>query len=809
MTLDAVEWARLRALFDEMQALPLPDRERRLQVLSAMEPALHGELHGLLAAADSVGGRFEVSAAELVGLDDEAPAPGHQVGPWRIIREVGHGGMGTVYEAHRVDDQFEKRVALKTVAPGRASAALLQRFRHERQILARLEHRNIATFLDGGVTPAGQPFFVMEFVEGEPLDRWCEARQAGAAQRVQLFRQVCAAVQYAHEHLVIHRDLKPRNILVSADGSVKLLDFGIAKLLDPTQSGDALTETGALPMTAVYASPEQRHGQPVTTATDIYSLGVILYELLAGRRPYGPEAPDIGILDQQPQPPSRGVTDRARRAELQGDLDSIVLKAMRPEPDQRYRSAQAVADDLGRYLAGDPVTARAGALGYRLGKLVRRHKAAVIAAIVALAALVTATAVSVGQARTARGERDNALREAERTRQVTAFFQEVLSSARPQRMGRSVSVMEAIDSAIAKAGTAFPADPDLRASLKLTLGSTLNDMFLYDQARPLLEDAYRLQREIDAGAPSQAQADALYDLADIEAQVGDAGRAESLYRVSLAMMGRLARPDSADIWQGWSNVAEAMLAQGRLVEGAALYDTVAGALDRLRPDDVELRGITRANRGTALAQLGRYAEAEPVLREAVALFEASSGRESIRVAAALQPLAGTLVLNRKYGEAEQAAARSVEIYTRELGPYNPATLSSRRMITAALVESGRCAAAQPHLGEMLALRGKELAEGDPTLGVILLQHGQCQLNAGALALAELTLRDALAVRRTTFGESHWAVAQVESLLGEVLARRNRPEEAATRLRSGYEGLRSQLGETHPRTVEARERLRNQ
>lgn len=818
MPTDPEYWDRLKAAFASLSELAGPARQERLERLASHDPRMHAEVVDLLDASENVGERFEQGAALAAGLSDETRGlVGQTVAQWKIVREIGQGGMGAVYEAHRIDEQYDKRVAFKTIATGRASEAMLRRFRHERQILARLEHPNIATLLDGGVAPDGQPYFVMEYVEGEPIDRWCAAHKADLPTRLGLFRQVCAAVQYAHEQLVVHRDLKPRNILVTTDGTVKLLDFGIAKLLEPTLADPQLTMTGALPMTVAYASPEQRRGAPVATASDIYSLGVVLYELLAGRRPFEDPLPGSEPADSTLVAPSRLVTEtgaaaaglpdiRKLRRALGGDLDSIVLKALRPEPNRRYRSAQLLADDLGNYLDGSPVTAQSDALSYRAGKFVGRHKAAVLSAGLAVLALIGGATASLQQARVARAERDHALREAKRTAQVTAFLQEVFASARPQRQGRSVTVVQAIDSAIGRIDSSFAGDPDLRASIKLTLGSTLNDMFLYERARPLLEDAWRLRRSLDGDRPSKEQADALYDLANIESQIGSAGQAESLYRVSLTMLGRLPSPDSADIWEGMSNVAEAQLNQGKVAEAAALYDSVARALDRLRPSDLETRGITRANRGTALAQLGRTVEAESALREAVGLFEQARGPEDARVASALQPLAGTLIFNRKFAEAESVARKAVRIDEREFGPTNPATLSALRMVTGAMVESGRCDAAMPDLQRMLVLRGKELPETDPTLGTVLLQMGQCQLAASRLPAAESTLRDALAVRRKSLGQEHWAVGQVQSVLGEVLVKLGRAVEGRMLLREGYDRLVGSLGPDHLRSREAGDRL---
>ena len=500
------------------------------------------------------------------------------------------------------------------------------------------------------------------------------------------------------------------------------------------------------------------------------------------------------------------MTEWLLRRALEGELDSIVGKALRPEPERRYRSAQLLADDLGAYLDGAPVSAQSDALSYRAGKFLRRHAALGVAVVLATVALIGATIVSLDRASVARLERDRALREARRTSEVTGFLQDVLAAARPDRLGSGVTVVAAIDSAIVRTDSAFAGEPDLQAAIKLTLGSTLAHMYLYERARPLLEEALRLRRSLDGPTPSREQSDALFDLASIEAEIGDAGTAESLYRASLAIRAQHPPVDSTALYQGLGNVAESMLTQGKLMAAAALYDSVAIALDRLRPGDFETRAVTRANLGTALSQLGRYVEAEPMLRESVRLFEQARGAEDPGVAAALQPLAGTLIFNRKFAEAEAVARRAVAINEHEFGRSNPATLSAMRMVTSAMIESGRCGDALPLIREMLSFRRHEMTETDPTLGVTLLQLGQCQAEAGSLTASEATLRDALAVRIATFGPEHWAVAQVQSQLGEVLGRERRDVAAEALLRAGYEGLRRGLAPGHLRIQEAEERL---
>jgi non-specific serine/threonine protein kinase/serine/threonine-protein kinase len=396
----------------------------------------------------------------LIG-DDVPPefGPEGRVGPYRLIREIGHGGMGTVYLGVRSDDAFQKRVAIKVLKRGMDTESIVRRFRHERQILASLEHPFIAGLLDGGTTPDGRPYFAMEYVEGQPIVDYCEAHRLHTAARVELLRKVCAAVQYAHQNLIIHRDIKPANVLVTADGTPKLLDFGIAKLLNPELAGHTLAPTvaGLQMMTPEYASPEQVRGDAVTTATDVYSLGVLLYELLTGRLPYRltSRAPaDIVriVCESEPVRPSTAITgvseaesgggagpaadappparpDRLAtvdidmlRRQLAGDLDNIILKALSKEPGRRYASVDQFAEDLRRHQAGLPVIARKDTWTYRTGKFVRRNRAAVFAAGMTFAALVAGIIGTTWQAREARAARARAEQRFGDVRQLANAF---------------------------------------------------------------------------------------------------------------------------------------------------------------------------------------------------------------------------------------------------------------------------------------------------------------------------------------------------------------------------------------------------
>ena len=438
------QWRKVRKLFEEALELALSARAEFLATNFDGDDRIRAQviqmLHDHEAAAGFLERPLDISASAIAFADESRQAAGRMIGPYRIAREVGRGGMSVVYLAERADDAYRKQVAVKLVWPGLMTGEIERRFRQERRILAGLDHPNIARLLDGGVTEDGCQYVVMEYVEGEPITEFCDSRKLSITERLKLFQQICASVQYAHDNLIVHRDLKPSNILVANDGTVKLLDFGIAKLLDPSLLGiedSPPSQTGFHAMTPEYASPEQARGESITTASDVYSLGVMLYELLTGHRPYRirsrtPHEAARVISEEEPPPPSvvvsrtvevavddgrnpitrspRQVSETREgkperlRARLQGDLDDIVLKAVRKEPQSRYRSAGDFSEDIARHLNGKPVVARKGTLIYLTTRYVKRHKAGVAAATLVLLTLLGAVVYFVRQTRIAEAQ---------------------------------------------------------------------------------------------------------------------------------------------------------------------------------------------------------------------------------------------------------------------------------------------------------------------------------------------------------------------------------------------------------------------
>src|SRR5450755_1386887 len=420
-------WARVKELFEAAVDLDPNQRTALLEKECGGDEALRGEIESLLKSDERTDGFIEHPAfalpRDLFPDDVEEPFVGRQFGAYQLIREIGRGGLGAVYLAARADDEYRKEVAIKVIRRGLDTDDIIRRFRNERQILAQLDHPNIARLIDGGTTDDGLPYFVMEYVNGEPINVYCDANALPTTERLKLFRKVCAAVTYAHQNLVIHRDLKPSNILVTQEGEPKLLDFGIAKLLI---TGDELF-TQTIPalrvMTPEYASPEQVKGDKIMTTSDVYSLGVLLYELLTGQRPYRlktrtPEEIARAITEQEPERPSTAASQRPDRNSpqsanrnpkvLRGDLDNIVLMAMRKEPARRYASVGQFSEDIRRHLEGLPVRARKDTVAYRTSKIVNRHRIGVAAAALVLLSLVGGIVATLSEVQTARRERAKA-----------------------------------------------------------------------------------------------------------------------------------------------------------------------------------------------------------------------------------------------------------------------------------------------------------------------------------------------------------------------------------------------------------------
>ncbi|MEE8525633.1 MAG: serine/threonine-protein kinase, partial [Thermoanaerobaculia bacterium] len=568
-------WQQVWEIFEEAVQRPPDGRQSFVDEACGEDDQLRRSVAKLLDAdkqTDTLldhsmdGGLGGASEGRSAGTGGRQPERGTAIGPYRILRQIGQGGMSTVFLADRADDAFPRRVAIKLVRPEMESEAILGRLRTERRILASLDHPYIARLFDGGTTDDGLPYFVMEYVEGVAIDAYCEQNQLSIDERLTLFRKVCAAVHAAHQNLVVHRDIKPSNILVDADGDPKLLDFGIAKLLHPelVSSGLEPTATWHRILTPSYASPEQIRGKLITTVSDVYSLGVLLYQLLTGRLPHdftgrSPGEIESILTDTEPLPPSVAVAaepaDRRPegdfggelRRRLAGDLDAIVLKALRSAPHRRYGSVERLAADVERCQQGLPVEAREGSWRYRTGKFVRRNRRA-LAGAAAVALLVVGFAVAMAlQARRVAFERDQARLERDKKSQVLSLLLEIFEFSNPYVVpGEELTVREALQRSVPVLEGALRDQPDLRAELLHTSGSILGLLDVPDAARDQLEEALKIRRELH-GEEHLEVVETLTALAAAYRELGELEHAEELARRSLAIARGLLGDDPSDL----------------------------------------------------------------------------------------------------------------------------------------------------------------------------------------------------------------------------------------------------------------------
>ena len=634
--MNAERWKLLKGLFE--QALEVGGAERRafLDELEVRDADLHGELVSLLTADAETAHVVDGDPAAYLGLSGEAvpvndgeraqdTRVGSRIGVWDISDRLGAGGMGVVYRAERADGAFDKSVALKVLRRGMDTESILTRFHNERRILASLEHPNIARLIDGGATDDGLPWFAMEYVEGTHLIRYCDDRDLGVDDRLKLFETVCAAVQHAQERLVVHRDLKPSNILVADDGSVKLLDFGIARVLSDADGSTTSIPGGPQALTVAYAAPEQLKGETVTTATDVYALGTILYELLVGVRPSdarpgaAPQRPsDVVVSTQQTLSASRASTPERLRRRLGGDLDNICLKALEVDPARRYSTAGELLEDIRRHRRGLPVEARPYTLAYRTSRFVARHRAAVAgtaAAVLLLFATVGWYTVRLTE------ERNRARQEADQSAAVTRYYTTVFEEISPLRVrlssAREPTVGELLDVAVEQAAVLEPY-PAAHARVLTNLALNFRTRGEHERAVPLLKEA--LEREVSAsnGAVSDQIIQNLSGLGTTLAALGRYAEAEGSFRAAVGWSRAYPELNPFAVAYALNNLAKHLTRMGRYGEAAPVLAEATEVYTQAVGEQHQYRAIALANHARALWGAGRLALADSMLRRSVA-----------------------------------------------------------------------------------------------------------------------------------------------------------------------------------------------
>lgn len=766
-------WAEIARILDEILELPEEERDGALARLTGGDPPLGAEVEALLRAEREAGAFLEEPAGSFLSgpvgespFAEGAPPPGTRIGPFEVVRPIGRGGMGEVVLARRVYGQFDQEVAIKLVRGSFLTDEAHRRFLRERRILARLRHPHVASLVDGGVGENGVPWFAMEYVRGEPITAWCETRGIPIEERLRLFLQVLDAVEHAHHLLVVHRDLKPANILVTEDGRVKLLDFGIAKLLAPDEEDEPeplATRTSMRILTPGYAAPEQAAGEPITAATDVFALGLVLYELLAGRRAYAgldtsPASFARALLETEPERPSRAVAEgsAALRKRIAGDLDAIVLKALRREPGERYPSVEALRQDVHAYLESRPVGARRGTAAYRLRKALRRRRIEIVAGVAIAASLTGGFVVSVVQARVAAAERDHARAAEARASALNEFLvRDLLEAPSPeQSLGRALTVKEVLDAAARSVGTAFAGSPRLEASVRLTLARTYSSLGLLPAAREHVDAAVAL---LGAG-------------------------------------------DDPEIRRGRLLSAEIAIAEGRFGEARHELESLAATLPTT-PDDFAVETAL----GRVLDLEGEHAAAEARLRrawEALAAVPDETWRERVETGLSL---ADALVKQRKLDEADRVVSDAIAILTDRLGPEHPAVAEAIGKRASVLERRLRYRESEPLRRRALDLSLRIHGEDHPDTAQAMADLAVCLERMFRYDEQESWMRRAHEVFRRTLGPDHPRTVQALMNVGIPLRQRGRFAEAEPIYREVYERSRAALGDESPQTIRA---LRN-
>jgi serine/threonine-protein kinase len=846
--MDQARWGRIRALYEAVCDRPPAERDAALREACGDDTSLYDDVRAL----------FELDAGEPLSVERvvgeavsglvDAPAEDARVGPYRIVREIGQGGMGAVYLADRVDGQFEQQVALKRIRPGLNTDQFLRRFQAERQILARLQHPHIARLLDGGVDSDGRPYFAMEYVAGAPIDRFCETHGLSVDERLKLFLDVCRAVTYAHGNLVIHRDLKPAHVLVTEDRHVRLLDFGIAKVLSDEEAGPGLTQVGIRALTPEYASPEQVRSEPVGTATDVYSLGVILYELLTGQRPYeitgrSPVEVERVVCGSEPEKPSTASGPRRR---LSGDLDVICLKALQKDPVRRYASVEALSEDIRRHLAGLPVLARPDSVRYRLGKFVTRHRAGVAMTAGGLLVLAALTGYHVVRLS---NERDRARLEAAKAEQVATFLRELFEVSDPsESKGQAVTARELLDAGAARIERDLAGQPDVRATMMRVIGDVYGALGLSAEARPLLERAAAEHRRLHGDEHAEV-AESETALGVVLQNLGDVAGAEALYRRALETRLRLYGEPHAKVSESLADLAFLLETRGDAA-GAVQMARQVLAMERalFPPDDPRVTKATAELAGM-LRRTGRLEEAEPLLRAALAAQRRHYGSEDLTVASTARNLASLLRDRGALDEAEVLYREAIATRRKILGDVHPdvaVALNSHAMLLDRKGDLSGAAASyreairvseqvhrgQPHpdmaamysnlaatlrgAGQLveaaatytlaIAMVDRVLAPAHPNRAFARLGLAGVYLDQKRYAAAEPLIRDALALRRAGLEPGHRYTGDALVELGACLSGLRRFAEAERVLLEAEQLFLKAAGPDDARTTRARQRL---
>lgn len=770
---------KIRELFDKASNLNAVEREVFLNQECANELELKKEILSLLDSLENTKDFLEeaLTIVEQNKNNFTDPYINKQIGNYLIDGEAGVGGMGIVYTGRRNDKEFEQKVAIKILKHGITSEYLLKRFQIERQTLANLQHQNIARLLDGGRTIDGLPYLVMEFIDGIPITDFCHQKKLSLEEKLKLFREVCTAVQYAHQNLIVHRDLKPGNILVTKNGIPKLLDFGIAKLIDEelVDNNEDLTRTGVWHLTPEYASPEQIKGEKITTASDIYSLGVLLYQILTGYQPYkisnnSPAAISKIITEEIIQKPSEKVKDKSREHaesnlflndkisnQLKGDLDNIVLKAMHKDPARRYVSVEQFSEDIRRHLSGLPVIAQKDTAGYRLSKFIQRHKVGFISSVGFIVFLIINLIAIIWQANIAANERDKAKLEAQKVETVNKFLLDMLSSVDPTEIGRDVKVYDVLRKSALGVEKGFKDQPGIEASIQKTIGKTLTSLGEYDEAKPHLLRSLLLNERV-YGKQSNQASESNYELALYYHWIGELKTADSLYKKSL------------QIFKRNSDVSKRSLAS------------------------------TLNDYGILKSDFAEFDESKKMYEESLNILLENYGEKDRDVASLYNNLAIVMQAQKDLDGAEKYFHKALELNIELFGENRPEVSSNYNNLAYIYIDKGDFTRAEEYFIKSLELKKKYYGADHSYVGFAFLNLGGLEFRIGKINESEKYILDAIKNLKKSVNEDHIWLGLAYYWYGKILIEKSKYSEAETYLRKSLTINKKNYPKDHPNII---------
>ena len=814
--MDATRWARVQTLFHAAADMPAAEQRGYLESQCADDPSLVGETLSLL-AEDARGAPLLDKGVAAIAHDMFGPtpagAPNQSFGPYRLTRMLGEGGMGVVYLGER--DDIGASAAIKILRDAWLSPARRERFAAEQRTLAQLNHPLIARLYDAGTLADGTPWFVMEYIEGVPLTTYCRTHSLNVLERLRLFRSVCEAVQHAHRHLVVHRDLKPSNILVTDDGRVKLLDFGIAKQLEGAGRPADQTRTALRLLTPAYAAPEQLTGGEIGIHTDVYALGVILYELLTGELPFdrdgfdsaeplngGARAPERPSQAAKRRTAPSATSDNARRLSSVewADLDVLCLRAMHDDPTRRYATVDALVRDVDHYLAGEPLEARPDSVRYRIGKFVRRNRGAVAATatlVVFIVSLVVFYTVRLTRAR------NEALAESERAQRIQRFTLNLFDGGdKVAGPAESLRVVTLIDRGLQEA-RALRAEPAVEAELDVTLGGIYQQLGKFDRADSLLTAALDVRRRL-FGASHPDVASSLVALSGLRGEQAKFDEAERLAREGLEMTKRT-------LPAGRPEIAKASVALGNVLQARGQYDKAIPVLD----DAVNLyaKAGASADLASSLSALadaqfyaGHYDISDSLNRRVLPVYRQLYGDRHPRVADALLNLAATAFDRGDYADAERLDRQALDITTAFYGADSHQAADNMTILGRVLVRAKRPDEAATLLQQALVIRERVYGKMHPSVASTLNELGNVAVRRNQLDEAERLFRRMLDIYHTAYGEKHFLIGTATSNLGGVYHARGQYATADSLFHAAVRMFVATQGESHVNTAIARVKL---